>query len=452
MTTKLFTSGKFQVIERRLIENILKEQQLSMTGVIDEKTAMKVGSILGVDVIATGTTADLGTSIKINARTISVEKGSVISAASVMIPKNEQVTVLMGRNIQLPAEAINIPREQDISGTWKIVCCSGKYWGETDLTMDGRNKIKGQFYDIANKSGGTIEGTVNGNVVLFTRNKGEQDYKLTLSSDGKTMSGFFVGNHDGSVGTEVTMTRKNLTDLSPAEEVFTPWKGGDEFGREMDKYWKDGYYPAIVEGRNHEGKSEFRAAVQPFPKTAWWFYWWYDQLRSSYDEHRQKMIAEGFKEIHVQVFIDHDGMRKYQTCWIKLPAPDKHEAALDRSTQFKINKNGTVTDTVTQFMWQQVDDGIERDWVQATSYCENLDLGGHGGWRLPTTEQLKTIIDTTRENPSIDTTFFPNAKSAYYWSCATDGKVRSNAWVIGFHNGYMTSDFKTNKYYVRCVR
>jgi len=29
------------------------------------------------------------------------------------------------------------------------------------------------------------------------------------------------------------------------------------------------------------------------------------------------MTAEGFKEIHVQAFRDHEGMKRYQTCWIK---------------------------------------------------------------------------------------------------------------------------------------
>ncbi len=104
LTTRLFKSGSFQVIERRLIEKILREQQLSMTGIVNEKTAAKVGSLLGVDFIATGTTADLGTSIKINARIISVEKGSVFSVASVIIPNSDQVKTLMGNNIGRPGE------------------------------------------------------------------------------------------------------------------------------------------------------------------------------------------------------------------------------------------------------------------------------------------------------------------------------------------------------------
>lgn len=151
--------------------------------------------------------------------------------------------------------------KQDISGTWKFVCCSGKYWGEIDLDVDENNRIKGKFYDKANKSGGSIDGTINGNTVIFTRNNGEQDYKLTLSEDGNTMSGFFVGVHDGSVGTEVTMTRAGMPSqhgFSGQEEILTPWKDAQTFGKEMDQYWKNGYYPAFVEGRNHEGQSHFR--------------------------------------------------------------------------------------------------------------------------------------------------------------------------------------------------
>lgn len=351
LISELFKTGKYVIVERKLLTGVLEQQKLNMSGLVDEGTARKVGKLLGVDYIVTGTLINIGDALNVNARMISIESG-VIEAT-----------------------------------------------GATDLSKKDLSSLK-----------------------------------LT------------------TLGTPPGESTTLLADLPPVEGVFSQWKGADEFGREIDNYWKDGYYPSIVEGRNFNGQSQFRAVVQPFPKTAWWFYWWYDQVRSSYEEHRQKLIAEGFKEIHVQVFTDHDGMRKYQTCWIKLPAPDKTGTVFDTSTQFKINKNGTVTDTVTQFMWQQVDDGIERNWAQATSYCENLNLGEHGGWRLPTTEQLKTIIDTTRENPSIDTTYFPNAKSACYWSCAMDGKVRSNAWVIDFHNGYMTSDFKTNKYYVRCVR
>jgi len=207
------------------------------------------------------------------------------------------------------------PRKQDVAGTWKFVCCDGKYWGEIDLSDDERSKITGRFYDLANKSGGTIDGTVTGKSVQFTRNNGKQDYKLTLSDDGNTMSGFFVGAHDGSAGTEITMTRGDA--LPPAGDAFTQWREAEIFGKEMDIFWKNGFYPAVVEGRSYQGKNQFRARVQPFPKKAWWFYWWYDQQPAAYEEHKKNMIAEGFQEINLQVFTDSSGVKKYQTCWIK---------------------------------------------------------------------------------------------------------------------------------------
>ena len=181
--------------------------------------------------------------------------------------------------------------------------------------MDRNSRITGRFYDRANKSGGTIDGTVSGSTVVFTRNNGEQDYKLTLEGDGRTMSGFFVGIHDGSVDTEVTMTRKD--EPAAAADGFTPWKRGEEFGRDMERVWKDRLYPTVVEGRKHEGRSEFRARLKPFPQKVWWFFWWYDQPAGAYEEHRKKMIADGFREISLQVFMDHEGVLKYQTCWIK---------------------------------------------------------------------------------------------------------------------------------------
>ena len=242
---------------------------------------------------------------------------SALSSYSGDVPKYTDADLQRHTERSPDAPGLNIeaPDAQDINGTWNFMCCSGKYWGEIDLTVDENHAIKGRYYDKANKSGGTVDGTVKGKNIFFTRNKGEQDYKLTLSDDGSTMTGFFVGVHDDSVGTEVTMIR--AVAQPPAGGAFTPWKEAGPFGTEMDIHWKNGLYPAVVEGRNHEGRSQFRARLEPFPKRVWWFYWWYDRQLDAYEEHKQKLIAEGFQEINLQVFTDSNGVRKYQTCWIK---------------------------------------------------------------------------------------------------------------------------------------
>ncbi len=94
LTTRLFATGRVEVIERHLINTVLKEQKLGMLGVLDEKSTKKVGAILGVDLLVTGTIADLGTTMKINARTIAVETGAVYSAVSAALPKSDQIRKL----------------------------------------------------------------------------------------------------------------------------------------------------------------------------------------------------------------------------------------------------------------------------------------------------------------------------------------------------------------------
>jgi TolB-like protein len=117
LTTRLFKSGKFQIIERRLIAKIMDEQKISATGLVDEKSASKFGKILGVDAIATGTVADLNTSVRINSRLIATESGSVFAAASVNIPVDDEVGVLLGRK---PANTAPNTNPKRFDGKWDV--------------------------------------------------------------------------------------------------------------------------------------------------------------------------------------------------------------------------------------------------------------------------------------------------------------------------------------------
>ncbi len=95
LTTRLFKTKKFDVVERSMLEKILKEQQLSLTGLLDEESAKQLGKILGVDAICSGTITDLSNTIKINARLVSTETGSLFSVASIEVKKDPSVNKLM---------------------------------------------------------------------------------------------------------------------------------------------------------------------------------------------------------------------------------------------------------------------------------------------------------------------------------------------------------------------
>ena len=119
---------------------------------------------------------------------------------------------------------------------------------------------------------------------------------------------------------------------------------------------------------------------------------------------------------------------------------------------FTDNGNGTVTDNVTDLMWQQQDDGISRTWDNAGTYCSSLSLGGYSDWRLPSKKEFITIINYGTSSPAIDLTYFPNTKSSPYWSSTTSTYGTLDAWRVYFLHGHFNSDSSSSNTYVRCVR
>jgi len=129
---------------------------------------------------------------------------------------------------------------------------------------------------------------------------------------------------------------------------------------------------------------------------------------------------------------------------------------------FTANVNGTVTDNVTNLMWQQCSDGLSgagcvtgtaatATWDNAIAYCEGLSLGGFTDWRLPNIKELKSIADMTTSNPSINATF-PSTMASNYWSSTSYALITADAWSVGFSYGYTFANVKTGAGYVRCVR
>ncbi|MCL4809150.1 MAG: hypothetical protein KJ062_15395 [Thermoanaerobaculia bacterium] len=58
--TELVKSGKYRVIDREQLDAILREKNLSLSGEIDPKTAVKAGKLLGVEYLVTGALTELG--------------------------------------------------------------------------------------------------------------------------------------------------------------------------------------------------------------------------------------------------------------------------------------------------------------------------------------------------------------------------------------------------------
>ncbi len=62
LTTELVKQGELSVIERQKLDAILQEQQLGASGAVDTSTAAKIGNVLGVQLIVTGSVTSFGVS------------------------------------------------------------------------------------------------------------------------------------------------------------------------------------------------------------------------------------------------------------------------------------------------------------------------------------------------------------------------------------------------------
>jgi curli biogenesis system outer membrane secretion channel CsgG len=85
LTTNLFRAGGVEIIERSMLDKVLRELKLAETGVIDGETAKRIGEIAGVDAIVTGSITDLAAYVSLNCRMIDAETGRVFAAAETSI-------------------------------------------------------------------------------------------------------------------------------------------------------------------------------------------------------------------------------------------------------------------------------------------------------------------------------------------------------------------------------
>jgi TolB-like protein len=83
LITALVKEGRFDVVERRLLQKVLQEHQLAMSGVVDDSSISELGQVLGVKIIISGAVLHFQNIIEVNARIIDVANGSIIAAESV---------------------------------------------------------------------------------------------------------------------------------------------------------------------------------------------------------------------------------------------------------------------------------------------------------------------------------------------------------------------------------
>ena len=117
---------------------------------------------------------------------------------------------------------------------------------------------------------------------------------------------------------------------------------------------------------------------------------------------------------------------------------------------YQINEPGIVTDTKNNLMWKRELEPNRYTWDEAREITS--DFGGYTDWRLPTIQELLTLVDFTKYAPAINTDYFPNQPSSYVWSGSPYAPYANNAWDVHFYNGSANYGYRYGYLFVRLVR
>jgi|RhiMetdeSRZDD1v2_1073273.scaffolds.fasta_scaffold721485_1 hypothetical protein len=137
--------------------------------------------------------------------------------------------------------------------------------------------------------------------------------------------------------------------------------------------------------------------------------------------------------------------------------PPTWSAILPAESRFKlVMGNAAVLDRETGLVWEQSPDTTHFAWgdISFDLFCNDKAVGNRKGWRIPTIEELASLVDPSvplpgRTLPSGHP--FSNVQ-ATYWSANTTLSDTSSAWAVFFEDGAVSPAKKFNGFFLWCVR
>jgi hypothetical protein len=132
--------------------------------------------------------------------------------------------------------------------------------------------------------------------------------------------------------------------------------------------------------------------------------------------------------------------------------------------RFIDNLDGSATNVLSGLTWQLQDDGNRYTLAEARGrpvlsagdnhgldVCGNLVRAGHDDWRVPTLQEVGTLLDFSHENFPVVAAFAPSTRASSFY--VSDSWVpNSKVDFIGTGDGLIAHLDATERTYLRCVR
>lgn len=127
-----------------------------------------------------------------------------------------------------------------------------------------------------------------------------------------------------------------------------------------------------------------------------------------------------------------------------------------------VKKYNLIINDIEDHRFQRLSDGwikdleLDIEWGPSSSegmvfskaqeYCKSL------GGRLPTVDELFSLVDRNIDNPCVNKKTFKDMKSEYYWTSEITSWNKNARWVVGFNYGNVCYNYESDYSYVRPVR
>lgn len=113
-----------------------------------------------------------------------------------------------------------------------------------------------------------------------------------------------------------------------------------------------------------------------------------------------------------------------------------------------------IVDAATDLMWQQSGSDESITWGRAKAYINHLNeqaFAGFRDWRLPTIEELASLLEFQRYPASLFLDPHFDALQTFCWS-SDELEIEGNVWFVYFAHGYISNTDSSSLLYVRAVR
>lgn len=137
--------------------------------------------------------------------------------------------------------------------------------------------------------------------------------------------------------------------------------------------------------------------------------------------------------------------------------------AVTPTARFVNNGDGTITDSATELTWKRCSEGLSGDacengpaltytWPEALKLAASSTFAGQKEWRLPTVQELDSIVEYKCTMPAVNAEIFPATSISNYWSITPFAGYPNGSWNVNFNDGSHESCSRNWNLYVRLVR